>query len=206
MKFSNILWGLVFVFFGIVIGLNALEITNINIFFPGWWTLFLIIPGLIGLICEKEKISNLIIFIIGILLLLSIQNVINFSLLWKLFLPIILVLIGLSLIFKDTFKKQVKKEIKEFDTKDSLEYVATFSTQNLNFQDEKFSSCKLTSVFGGIKCNLQDSDLAKETLIKVKIVSTSIFGGVSNKHSETKDSKKVIYIEATCLFGGVDVK
>ena len=44
---SKKLWGIVFVLFGIVLGLNALGITNINIFFAGWWTMFIIVPSLI---------------------------------------------------------------------------------------------------------------------------------------------------------------
>ena len=48
-NFSKILWGIVFITLGIVIALNALDITDINLFFYGWWTLFIIITCLIGL-------------------------------------------------------------------------------------------------------------------------------------------------------------
>ena len=34
-NFSKVLWGIVFIAIGIVIGLNALDITSINIFFNG---------------------------------------------------------------------------------------------------------------------------------------------------------------------------
>ncbi len=53
-NFSKVLWGIVLITIGIVIGLNALEITNINLFFKGWWTLIIIIPSLIGLFNSKE--------------------------------------------------------------------------------------------------------------------------------------------------------
>ena len=43
-KISSLLWGLVFIIVGVIFGLNALDITNINVFFDGWWTLFIIIP------------------------------------------------------------------------------------------------------------------------------------------------------------------
>jgi len=45
-----------------MIGLNALNITDINFFFTGWWTLFIIIPSLIGLFNDKDqdKTGNLI--------------------------------------------------------------------------------------------------------------------------------------------------
>ena len=70
---SKILWGIVFIVIGIIIGLNALGVTNINIFFDGWWTLFIIIPCLIGLFDNDSegKTGNLIGIVIGVILLPS---------------------------------------------------------------------------------------------------------------------------------------
>ena len=48
-KLSKVIWGLVLIVLGIIFGLNALEITNINVFFDGWWTLFIIVPSFIDL-------------------------------------------------------------------------------------------------------------------------------------------------------------
>ena len=42
-------------------------------------------------------------------------------------------------------------------------------------------------------------------LVNVIVKSTSIFGGVTNKKENT-NSKKNIYINAMCMFGGVDIK
>lgn len=57
---ENILWGIVFIIIGIIVGINALGIVNINLFFSGWWTLIIIIPCFIGLFGEKEKSGNVI--------------------------------------------------------------------------------------------------------------------------------------------------
>ena len=54
-NFGNILWGIVLIIIGLIVGGNALGITNIDIFFDGWWTLFIIIPCFIGLFKEREK-------------------------------------------------------------------------------------------------------------------------------------------------------
>ena len=43
-KVESILWGIVFIVLGLIIAGNVLGITNIKIFFNGWWTLFIIIP------------------------------------------------------------------------------------------------------------------------------------------------------------------
>ena len=61
-KISNLLWGLVFVVLGVIFGLNALEITDINVFFDGWWTLFIIVPCFIGLFKDEDKTGNYCIF------------------------------------------------------------------------------------------------------------------------------------------------
>ena len=114
-KIGNLLWGLVFVAVGVIFGLNALEITDINIFFDGWWTLFIIVPCFIGLFKDKDKSGNLIGFIIGLCLLLGCIDIIEFTLIWKLMIPAILVMIGLSFVFKDTLNSKIKKEIKKLN-------------------------------------------------------------------------------------------
>ena len=98
-KIGSLIWGILFIIVGLIFGLNAMGITDINIFFRGWWTLFIIIPSLIGVIKESYKVGNYIWLLIGIVLLLSAQGIINFSTIWKLALPTILVIIGLSIIF-----------------------------------------------------------------------------------------------------------
>ena len=56
------------------------------------------------------------------------------------------------------------------------------------------------SVFGGIDIYVKEDT-------KVLIKSTSLFGGVENKKkTETNDKSKTIYINAFCMFGGVDIK
>ena len=90
-KISNLLWGLIFILLGVVFGLNALGITDINIFFDGWWTLFIIVPCFIGLFNDEDKSGNLIGLIIGACLLLGCLDVVEFEIIWKLMVPFILV-------------------------------------------------------------------------------------------------------------------
>ena len=58
-KITKIIGGLILIAVGVLFALNALKITNFDIFFDGWWTLFIIVPCLIGLFTEKDKIGNL---------------------------------------------------------------------------------------------------------------------------------------------------
>ncbi|MBQ2836376.1 MAG: hypothetical protein IJE68_06045 [Clostridia bacterium] len=225
-KFRNILWGLVLILIGFVIGGNSLGITNINLFFDGWWTLFIIVPCFIGLFKENEKMGNVIGLIIGIALLLACRDIIDFDIIAKLWFPVLLVCIGSSIIFKDTIGGKVNDQIRRLnESKTSQnEYCATFSGQDLKFDDEKFTGADLTAVFGGIECDLRKAIIQSDIVIntssifggidifvpenvKIKVKSSSIFGGVSNKKKTNQNTEAhTVYINATCLFGGVDIK
>ena len=112
---KSILWGVVLVLLGVLVGTNSLGITNIDIFFDGWWSLFIIIPCFIGLFSNEDKTGNIIGLLVGVILLLGMQNIIDFNLIWKLLLPSIIVIIGLSLIFKNTFNSKINNEIKKLN-------------------------------------------------------------------------------------------
>ena len=113
MKKNNIIWGLVLIIIGLIIGLNRLDIISFNLFFNGWWCFFIIIPCFIGLLTDKEKTGSLLGVIIGILFFLGSNDIIDYSMIWSLLLPIILVMIGLSIVLKNTISTDINKEIKK---------------------------------------------------------------------------------------------
>lgn len=225
-KFGNILWGIVLIILGLIIGGNILGITHINIFFDGWWTLFIIVPCFISLFKEREKTGSIIGLLIGVALLLGCQNIIDFDMIWKLAFPAILIILGLSIIFKDMFGGKINSEIKRLNEKRNKEnsYCATFGSQDINFNGQNFTGADLTAVFGGVKCDLRnaiiDSDVvinASSTFggieiyvpsnVKIKIKSTPIFGGVDNKAiTNVDENSHTIYINGIAIFGGVDIK
>ena len=222
---KNILWGIALVVIGVIIGLNTMNVVNIDIFFDGWWTLFIIVPCFIGLFTDNDKTGNIIGLFVGVILLLGMQNIIDFNLIWKLLLPSIIVIIGLSLIFKNTFNSKINDEIKKLNNKNTKnnEYCATFSEQRIDIPNEEFKGATLNSVFGSITCDLREAKIKEDVVINtsaifggidiivaddvnIKIKSNSIFGGVDNKKKNNEDKKYTIYVNASCLFGGVDIK
>ena len=82
----------------------------------------------------------------------------------------------------------------------------------------------MSAVFGGVKCDLRKAKIKEDVVInasaifggitilvpedmQVKISSTPIFGGVSDERKNKNDNSKVIiYINATSMFGGVEIK
>lgn len=225
-NFGNVLWGIVLIIIGLIFGGNALGITNIDIFFEGWWTLFIIVPCFIGLLKDNEKTASVIGLIVGVALLLGCQNIISFDIIWKLAFPTILVVLGLSMIFKDALGGKINDEIKKLNQKRNGEnsYCATFAGQNINFNEEKFTGADLTAVFGGVKCDLRNAIIESDVVInasatfggieiyvpsnvKIKIKSVPIFGGVDNKaNTKTDENSHTIYINSTAIFGGVEIK
>ena len=111
-KLSKILWGIALIAIGGIFALNAFGVTDIEVFFDGWWTLFIIVPCLVGIFSEREKTGNIIGLLIGVFLLLCCQNVLGFDMLWKLAVPAIIVIIGLKLIFGAVFGDKAIKSWK----------------------------------------------------------------------------------------------
>lgn len=226
-NYTNIIWGLVLIALGVIIGGNTLDLFDVNLFFDGWWTLFIIIPSFIGLFNEKDFTGNIIFLFIGLTLLLCCQDVLSFDMFWKLLTPAILIIIGLSIIFKGTVNRKISEKIKKLNADNNKEdvYWATFSGQKVIADKEKFKGADMNAIFGSIDFDLRETKIASDVVInaccifggielympedvKVKIKSTSIFGGIDNKKEQTKekDDSKTIYVNAICLFGGVDIK
>lgn len=224
-KTGNILWGIVLIMIGIIFGLNALGITNINIFFKGWWTLFIIIPSFIELIRSTNKMWSFISLIIGIALLLCAQNILSFSIIRKLIFPFILVMVGISILFKDTFHKKIEEKIKTLNVdKGNLEgYCATFGEQKNDLSGQEFKGANLDAIFGSVELDISKAIISKDEIINanaifggieirvptgvnVKVKSTPIFGGVNKVKTDYNESLPTLYINAMALFGGVEIK
>ena len=228
MKLNNILWGIFLIGIGVILGLNALDITNINLLFDGWWTLLIIIPSFIDLFDENEnKIGSFVWLVIGVCLLFSCLGIISFSKIWKVAFPALMISLGLALIFKDLVNSKIKKKISKLNKEkgNKKEYYAVFSEQDVKLSGNGFGGCKLNAIFGGIKYDLTSEDFDGGVVIDataifggidiivpndvcVEISAFPLFGGVCDKRKTNalKDNKKIIYINATCMFGGVEIK
>lgn len=224
-KISNILWGVLLVIIGVIIALKSFDVVKFDIFFDGWWTLFIIVPCVIGLFSDDDKVGNVAGIIIGVLLLLGCRDIIDFSLIWKLLIPVIVIAIGLKLVLFGIFCKRegVEKSVTT-DSQNRKNAIAVFAGNDLDFGGEVFSGAKFTAVFGGIECDLRNAifegdcvinaisvfggvDILLPEGVNVKINSNSFFGGVSQENKNKKEGfEHTLYLNAVCAFGGVEVK
>ena len=221
-KILGVLLGLFLIAGGLIFALNTLGITNINISFDGWWTLFLIVPSLAGLFKSKDKTGNLIVLAIGIYLLLASRKIIEYEIFWELLVPAVIVLLGIKIVVKSI--KGDRRTETEYHKKDT-EYMSAFDSKTVDYSGEDFSVAKIGAVFGGTKCNLSDANFGLKANIDVfcmfggieiivpdnvdvKVNAFSLFGGISDKRNIKGTAEKTteLVVNGFCLFGGVDIK
>ena len=221
---SRITWGIVLVTVGALFALNALSITDIDVFFDGWWTLFILVPCAIGLFTEREKVGNLLGLLVGVLLFLASRDIISFSLLWKLLVPAAIILVGLKLIVSGFFKSKSAEMLKKTENGGGAPKttVAVFSGSDVSLEGDTFDGAELIAVFGGIQYDLRRAVFERDTVIRVFAVFggvdilvpdnvnvitsvTGIFGGTDNKTLRC-DGAPTIYISGLCAFGGAEIK
>ncbi len=99
-KLGSIVFGCILIIVGTIVGLNLFDITNIDLFFKGWWTLIIIIPSIVVIINGKHKIDGIIGLVIGVILLLICQDVVSEETIIKLCIPLAIISLGVSILIK----------------------------------------------------------------------------------------------------------
>ncbi len=221
MKTSNVMWGFVFILVGCILGVNALGIAHINIFFDGWWTLFIIVPAFINSFKDDDKEAAFVWLIVGVILLLACNDYISFDLVWKLALPAVLVLIGISIMFKDRVEKEVRVKIKESRKDGDRKTICATFQEKIEKAEKKAEEVSLETIFASMKYDMRDVEVKKDMVIKtstvfgstkiiapkgvaVKVSASGIFKDTINK-VKGKDAKYTIYVDASTVFGSVIV-
>ena len=151
-KSKAVIWGTVLIAAGICWALSSLGLLEINIFFEGWWTLFIIVPCTISLFTSPDKVSSAVGIALGVLLLLSVREIINFDMIMKLVVPAIIVLIGIKLI-ANAFSEKKTEKIAESLSKnaDKLDNVfCLFNGEEVKCDGKVFRGAELNAIFGGI--------------------------------------------------------
>ena len=219
-KICGAIFGALLVAGGVLYALNVLGMTDIKFSLDGWWTLFIIVPSVSGIISGRDKSGGLIGLLIGVLLLLGARDIIDYDIVWQLTAPIIVVVIGVKLIIRAFSIKKPAVENGEND-----EYKPGFNAKIDNFEGKDLKIAKVGAVFGATTCNLTDAkfkegsrvdvlclfggaEIVVPENVEVKVNALSIFGGISDKRPVRKETEKTaaLTINGLCLFGGADIK
>lgn len=224
-KVGNIILGLILVAIGVLYAGNALFHWNFTIFFPGWWTLFIIIPCFVNVVKSGVNAGNAIGLTLGVLLLLGQQPFVDSSVMWSLMIPAILIVGGLAILFGGSHKNRAIRAQYAKASKDGLpQYTAVFSGQNLIHPHESFSGASILAVFGGVDLDLRSAIIDHDIVIrassvfggstimvpsnvKVVVTVTPVFGGVDNKvPGSSEEGAPTVFVDSTCVFGGVEIR
>ena len=213
---SSIIWGIILVAVGVIYALNSLGVTDINIFFKGWWTLFIIIPCTVSLFTDRylENVAgNLCGIAIGVFLLLCARGILQYSMIWKLLLPAFIVIVGLKMLFGGIFARKYIEcdddnddddEDDEDDNDDNDDDDEEENNGKDDGEGELVNTPKRTrhihrtsAIFSARNVNF-DGSVFDAAAINV------IFGGVQ------LDLRKAIIegdcqVRANCIFGGVAI-
>lgn len=219
---GNVIWGLIFIILGIGFGGNAFDLWNFEVFFDGWWTLFLIIPCIISIVQSGMNTGNMTGLIIGGLLLMSAQDMIQGVSVGELIIPVVLIMIGFNFLFKGRDVKK-KHQTMYSDGRVTDDVMALFGGRKVNYKGKEFPGANMTAIFGGINLDIRDAVFTEDAVIQVtsifggvdiyvpvdvevKVNSLPILGGVSKKISEPVTKRATIYVNATTVLGGVDIR
>lgn len=97
---KNYITGIILIIAGLILSGNELNVWNINLFFEGWWTIFIIIPGILKI--NKNEIMDGIMYLgTGTFLFLSANDIVG----WNLVFPLVITFLGINIIYKENKNK-----------------------------------------------------------------------------------------------------
>jgi predicted membrane protein len=217
--------GLLIILVGVLFLLGNLGRLDIGDVFSTFWPLIIIFVGIWHLIAHEFRSAGFgaILILIGGFFMLVNLDIIR-GRVWLYFWPLLIIAAGLWLIFKPRFRlfREKAPEIKEKD----LDAFIIFSGIKRRFSTPEFRGGKATALFGGIELDFTQAALAdnKATIEltaifggievfvpsdwEVVVDSSSIFGAVEDKHKAAlpEEKKATLFIRATAMFGGIEIK
>lgn len=219
-KVNGLFVGLLFIIVGLLYACTALDIFDFSIFFPGWWTLFIIVPCIYALTRKNEdKTGPVIGLVIGICFLLNAQDFDFHIEFFPMLLAIVCLLIGWKLIFPN--KKKEHKQVEftynsESGEKevviDGVKYDNTYSKssggyvnasailggKDIRVDNECFTGADICVVMGAVDLNLRNAIISEDVYINV----SAVMGGID---IYVPANVRVVTDGCSTVMGGIDV-
>ena len=210
-KANGVIVGFLFIVVGLLYACSALDLFDFTIFFPGWWTLFIIVPCLYALTRkEEDRTGPAIGLIIGICFLINAQDFDFHIDFFPMALAVLCIVIGWKLIVPQK-KKEHKQVGVEFTYNTGSEPDIKVTTGSDAENASSFNSTSTGSgtytggngyistsaLFGG-----KDIRVDNECFTGADI--TVIMGAVDLNLRNAIISEDV-YINVTAIMGGVDI-
>ena len=179
-KISNVVWRLVLSLIGVGYAGGNLGVWDFNLFFQGWWTLFIIVPCFINLIQYGPNGGNIAGLCVGAALFLAAQGFLEFSLIRKLLVPAILVLVGISILLGNTKRRITDQQGNQIPYEKTgmggSDVSGVFDGRKVHYDGQRFEGATVSAVFGGVDMDLRSAVIERD----VRIDATAVFGGIGS--------------------------
>lgn len=215
--------GLLIIVGGILYGCNVLGYWDTSFSFNGWWTLFIILPCVLSMCTGGINLLNSIGVGVGVLLLLSAQGVFPGNLGYKLIAPFIIILLGLSLVFKKPMRRYKEGNNGIFAGSRGDDHFAVFGGNKPKLDEAVFRGANTYAIFGGVELMLKSSVIKRDCTIntysifgntditlpenvRAVVTSTPIIGSIQNTFkSSTVQNAPTVYIRVLTVFGSAEI-
>ena len=207
-------FGVTIAAFGGVLLLRNLEIIKFdswNVFWGTVWAVGLILAGLMTIFSSRKaslRVWGLLLMTIGVSIGLGAYGVINISV-WKIFWPVMLIAIGLTVSVGSGGRKRSKKSADDSGNEkiaifygEESRVKGDYTGVDLDLRQAKIKDGAVIDVFtfcGGVNINMPDDVIVKNEV-------HGILGGSEDKTVSKSSAKKTIYLRGECVLGGLEVK
>ncbi len=215
---NSFIWGVILIFLGLLF--IASSIFKFNIFFDGWWTLFIIVPSLIAIFTTKDKFSSALVLLIGILLFASCRGFMDIGSVVIISIGLAIIATGVNLVATERNKRKNKGQKTKNENNKTQAGILGMSEVKIT---NEYTGGNLTAVLGGVTLDLREAKIKKDITINVTAImggidikvkddvnvvlnTVNILGASESKLKPKKESKVTIYIEGMCFLGGTEIK
>ena len=225
-KFGKILVGVLIAACGVCIGGQACGWFPGGLSMDGWWTVFLIVPGVLLLASIGLNAFDALLTGLGVLFLLDEQGVLPSGLGYRLAIPYGLVVIGLALIFAQKKPREtVPMSSGIFAGSNERLCFAVGGNNSRQFTGDSFCSGLIAiPVFGRVRLDLRGAQLTGENVLhlcavfgaadvllpeglRLNVSSFPVLGSMKNAYLSSGESDApVMALKIVSVFGRVQVQ
>lgn len=217
MNWARVFFGVLVVAFGGLLLLDNLDVLDAGEIIGTWWPVVIILGGILSFAANpRHWVIPLILVGGGSAVLLRTTGVVDTL---SVVFPVLVILVGVFLLFGRGFGSTRR------ETGDTVNSFNLFSGSELASQSATFQGGRIGAVFGGAELDLTNATPAPGATLdvftafggvevtvprgwRVDINGFPVFGGYENATAkdELSENAPVLTIDATVLFGGLDVK